>query len=252
MDPFRSQALKVTIDLDSAKTLILICTYNERSNLPPLIDAIRKESPSPILVIDDGSPDGTGDWAKEASATIPNLQVVVRSGKLGLGTAILHGLKYAIEHQYEWLLNLDADFSHDPRDIPKLLGARGEDTQLIIGSRYVEGGGLRNCSWKRILVSRTANFYARLLLRWRISDCSSAFRCYRIATLKEVPLEQIQCQGYGFLEEVLWWILQTKGKTIEVPILYTEREMGESKISMKEAFGTLATLHRLFFKRRHK
>ncbi len=228
------------------RTLVLVCTYNELSNLPQLVTAIRNICTDDLLVIDDGSPDGTGAWAQEQTAKLPGLTVIQRSGKLGLGSAILHGLRYAIEQKYDWLLNLDADFSHDPADIPKLKKARREDVSLVIGSRYVPGGGLANCSWKRHLVSRCANLYARLLLQWPIADCSSAYRCYAIPSVSKLPLDQIQCQGYGFLEEILWWQLHMGQRVVEVPITYTEREQGESKISIREATGTLHALHRLF------
>ncbi len=173
------------------------------------------------------------------------LTVIQRSGKLGLGSAILHGLRYAIEHKYDWLLNLDADFQPRSSDIPKLKKARREEVSLVIGSRYVPGGSLANCSWKRHLVSRCANLYARLLLHWH-SDCSSAYRCYAIPSVSKLPLDQFRCQGYGFLEEILWWQLHLGQKVVEVPITYTEREQGESKISIREAIGTLQALHRLF------
>jgi dolichol-phosphate mannosyltransferase len=206
-----------------------------------------------ILVVDDGSPDGTGEWVETHIADRGNhansrsrLRLMQRGAKLGLGTAIKAGMQFAIEHDYEYLINLDADFSHDPVALPSLLSAAQEEAaDLTIGSRYVPGGGLRNCSWRRHLVSRAANVCARTLVGWKIRDCSSAYRCYRVAFLKQVDLESIACRGYGFLEEILYVLLRQHAKVIERPIVYTEREFGESKISAKEAIGTLNILFKL-------
>ncbi|MFO0921837.1 MAG: polyprenol monophosphomannose synthase [Pirellulales bacterium] len=230
---------------DIGRTLILVCTYNEIANLPTLIDCIRRLCQDDILVIDDASPDGTAEWVRQRGAVDPSVKLMERQGKLGLGTAILAGMKYAIDHGYDWVLNLDADMSHDPASIVSLKAKAGNDVDLVIGSRYVSGGGLRNCSWKRHLVSRCANLYAKILVWWNIADCSSAFRCYRTHALKQLPLDAMRCEGYGFLEEVLWWLLRHGFRVVEVPIVYTEREQGESKISMREAIGTMKTLHHL-------
>ena len=229
------------------RLLVLVCTYNERANLPRLANEIFAAAPqSHLLVVDDGSPDGTGDWAAEESLRRPQLHLIQRGAKLGLGTAIKAGLSYAIEHGFDYAMNLDADFSHDPAQIPPLLEvAIGSQAALVIGSRYVEGGGLKNCSWRRHFVSRAANIYARAIVGWKIRDCSSAYRCYRVEALQKIALSNIQCEGYGFLEEILWAILRSGGSVVESPIIYTEREHGESKISLKEATGTLAVLHRL-------
>jgi len=217
--------------------------------------------------MDDASPDGTAVAVQQAIETGlygDQLRLKIRSGKLGLGSAIREGLHFAIEQGYELVVNLDADFSHDPAAIPELLEAMNTrqvdnvDGQvgLVIGSRYVHKGGLVNCSWKRKLVSKAANAYARMLLGWSIQDCSSAYRCYRVASLRRLPWNEIQCNGYGFLEEILWHLLNLSHskngdsemptlRVVEVPIIYTERELGSSKISLAEATGTLAVLHKL-------
>jgi dolichol-phosphate mannosyltransferase len=227
--------------------LVLVCTYNERHNLPSLVETIAAHQPTAdILVVDDGSPDGTGDWVAEAARHQPQLKLRQRGSKLGLGTAIRHGLEYAIEHGYRYVVNLDADFSHDPAKIAALLEAADrQQADLVIGSRYVPGGGLAHCSWRRHLVSRTANGLARCLVGWKIRDCSSAYRCYRVAFLEQLELSQLRCAGYGFLEEILWAVLRQGGKVIETPIIYTERERGDSKISIREAVGTFQVLWRL-------
>lgn len=236
--------------------LVLVCTYNERENLPRLLEAIRAAAPdAQVLVVDDGSPDGTGRWAQEAAEQRDWLRVIDRCGKLGLGSAIALGLREAMAQGYAWVINLDADFSHDPGDLPRLWRAAlattrdGDAVDVVIGSRYVEGGGLAQCSWKRVLVSRAANGYARFWLGWPIRDASSAYRAYRTAALSTLDWDQITCQGYGFLEEILWQLRERGARFVEVPIVYTERERGESKISFNEAWGTLQVIHRLAYRR---
>lgn len=230
------------------RIVVLVCTYNEIRNLPSLVETILTGNPHvDVLVVDDGSPDGTGAWAQsQISLGISRLHLIQRGEKQGLGTAIKAGLNYAIAQKYDFIVNLDADFSHDPHALPTLVSAAiTEKADLVIGSRYVAGGGLKNCSWRRHLVSRAANVCARILVGWKIKDCSSAYRCYRVAFLAQLDLNTIKCSGYGFLEEILWAILKNSGAVIERPIIYTERELGESKISAREAIGTLKVLCRL-------
>ncbi len=227
------------------RLIVLVCTYNEKANLAELFQRIDQAIPNvPILVVDDNSPDGTSDWVAQESKSRPHTYLIKRSGKLGLGTAIRDGMQYAIEHGYEWVLNLDADLSHDPSAMLKLL-SKSEDNDLVIGSRYVEGGGLEGCSWKRILVSRCANAYAKFVVGWRVNDCSSAYRLYRVSELTKLNWQQIQGKGYGFLEEILWHLIQQTKRWTEVGIVYTERKKGDSKISIKEALSTIASLHRV-------
>ncbi|MFY7877281.1 MAG: polyprenol monophosphomannose synthase [Pirellula sp.] len=227
----------------SESLLILVCTFNERGNLPSLFERIYQVAPSAnILVVDDNSPDGTSDWVVEHQQTHRNVSLIRRSGKLGLGTAIRDGMNFAIEHGYQWLLNLDADLSHDPAAIPALL-AVSQHHDIVIGSRYVSGGGMEGCSWKRVFVSRCANAYARFVIGWKVQDCSSAFRLYRVSMLKTIPLDKLQGTGYGFLEEVLWHLLHVGGRLQEVGIIYTERREGKSKISLKEALSTVRSIH---------
>lgn len=236
--PHPTDSLKSTL-------LVLICTFNERQNLPVLIPRIFETVPAAhILVVDDGSPDGTGQWVTEQSASDSRIHCILRSGKLGLGTAIREGMRFAITAQYDWLINLDGDLSHDPIAIPTMLSQQPH-CDLAIGSRYIEGGGMEGCSWRRIFVSRSANVLARTIVGWKIRDCSSAYRMYRVGMLQRIPLDRIQAKGYGFLEEVLAMILRAGGRVIETPIVYTERQKGKSKLSIREAISTLAALIRV-------
>ena len=233
-----------------ASLLVLVCTYNERGNLATLFERMEAVVPSAnILVVDDNSPDGTSDWVEEHMRAHPNVALIRRSGKLGLGTAIRQGMEFAIQNDFEWLLNLDADLSHDPESIPDLLRVR-EQCDLVIGSRYVPGGGMAGCSWRRIFVSKCANMYARFAIGWSVHDCSSAFRLYRIANLRQIRLGDLIGTGYGFLEEVLWHLLNSGARLTEVGIVYTERQEGKSKISIKEALSTLSSIHRIVWLQR--
>ena len=226
------------------RLLLLVCTYNERENLPTLLDQMHAASPyADILIIDDNSPDGTADWIRERQRAEPRLRLISRSGKLGLGTAIKEGMQYAIDHGYPWMINLDGDLSHDPQVIPTMID-HARQCDVAIGSRYVPGGGLIGCSWRRIWVSRSANTLARWIVGWTISDCSSAYRMYRVSNLKKIRLDQLRESGYGFLEEVLAHLLKEGARVVEVPIVYSERVRGKSKISLKEAYSTLSALMR--------
>ena len=236
----------MTVEKVSPRVLILVCSFNEAGNLPTLFEQLRLHSPTAdVLLIDDGSDDGTHEWLRGNQQGWPWLTVINRGNKQGLGTAIRDGLLYAIEQDYELCINLDADLSHDPVELPKLLQAAQAGADLVIGSRYVSGGGFADCSWRRIWVSKTVNALARKLIGWPIRDCSSAYRCYRIAAIEDLQLSQINNASYGFLEEVLHRLWRPDAKIVEVPIVYTERQHGHSKISFREARLTLATLLKL-------
>jgi len=225
--------------------LILVCTYNERDNLPTLFEQIEACVPNArILVVDDNSPDGTSDWVEQQLLLKPSISLIRRSGKLGLGTAIRAGMEFAIENGFEWLLNLDADLSHSPSSIPAMLAKR-EGSDIVVGSRYVAGGGMEGCSWRRVFVSKCANAYARRIIGWSVRDCSSAFRLYRVSSLKMLKLSELVGTGYGFLEEVLWHLIDKGARLHEVGIVYTERREGKSKISIKEALSTIGSIHRV-------
>jgi dolichol-phosphate mannosyltransferase len=220
--------------------LISLATFNEAGNLKPLVETIRQFAPaSAILVIDDNSPDGTGRIADELRETLPDFDVIHRPAKLGLGTATLAAVRYAIDHHFEYLLNLDADFSHPPRFIPELLKGM-TDHDVMIGSRYVPGGGVEGgFNLKRRLMSSAINGYARLLLDLTSKDNSGAFRCYRVSKLAELDLDLVRSRGYSFQEEILYWCKTVGCRIGETPILFENRRAGASKINGREAVSAL-------------
>jgi dolichol-phosphate mannosyltransferase len=226
-------------------TLVTLATYNEIENLPRLVDEIFAAAPNlEVLVIDDNSPDGTGAWCDEKAAADPRVHCLHRSGKLGLGTAIIAGMKYAIEHGYRYVLNMDADFSHHPRYLPALVaGMEGPDgtprADVMIGSRYVPGGAIEGWPLKRHLMSRGVNVYARWLLGLSAKDCSGGYRCYRTSLLEKVDFDAIRSRGYSFQEEVLWYLKRLGAKIDETPITFADRQRGTSKIDSGEAASAL-------------
>ncbi len=230
-----------------------LATYNELENLPKLIAEILAVAPDvDILVIDDNSPDGTGQWCDEAALREPRLSCLHRSGKLGLGTATIAGMRYAIERGYEFVLNMDADFSHQPRYLPALLAGMKANggVDVMIGSRYVHGGGIEGWPVRRHLMSRTVNCYARWMLRLPAHDCSGAFRCYRTSALAMLDFDAIQSRGYSFQEEVLWHLAQRGARFGEAPIVFVDRQLGRSKINGHEAWMALSIILRLGLKNR--
>jgi dolichol-phosphate mannosyltransferase len=228
------------------ETLITLATYNEIENLPKLVGEIRVAAPqADVLVIDDNSPDGTGRWCDQHSTIEPRLKCLHRSGKLGLGTATIAGMQYAIEHGYRRVLNMDADFSHHPRHLPAIFAAAESDDTVVIGSRYVQGGGIDGWPLKRHLMSRGVNFYARTMLQLPAKDCSGAYRSYPTALLKQLDFSKIRSRGYSFQEEILWHLRRLGAKFAEVPIRFADRERGQSKINGREALSALRIIFRL-------
>lgn len=238
-------ATSLTPDQIMPRLLITVCTYNELENIQQLIPDLRAVAPdADVLVIDDNSPDGTSAAVKELGMTDPHVLLLTRSGKLGLGTAMLAGFRYGIDQDYDLLINLDADFSHDPKYIPDLLRSI-ESCDVAIGSRYVEGGGAVDWNWHRRLISRCINLYARCLLGLKTLDNSGSFRCYRVARLAEVDWDRVISTGYVFLEEVLYRCRIVGCKFAEIPIMFEDRRHGVTKINWKEAVGALISILRL-------
>ena len=224
---------------DHPRLLVSLCTYNERENLPGMIREIHAVVPfAHVVVVDDNSPDGTGQLADEIAASNARVRVLHRAGKQGLGTAILAGFRYAIEHDYELLINMDADFSHHPRHLPAMLESLSR-VDVSIGSRYVAGGGVVGWNWWRHFMSRGINWYARLLLRLRTRDNSGSYRCYRVAKLRELDLTRFRAKGYAFQEEVLYRCRCIGCRFEETPIVFEDRRFGTSKINKREVYSAL-------------
>lgn len=224
------------------RILVSLATYNERDNLAPLIPDIHRLLPAAdVVVIDDNSPDGTGKLADEMAAADPRIHVLHRSGKLGLGTAILAGMRYAMDHNYDYLINMDCDFSHHPRYLPAILAGM-ERRDVMIGSRYVPGGGTRNWPLSRQLLSLGVNLLVRFLLRMPARDASGAYRCYRVSKLRETALDRIISHGYSFQQEVLYRCRRAGCRIGETPIIFEDRRAGSSKVNLREAARSLGAL----------
>ncbi len=235
-------------------TLVSIATYNEMANLPALVDAIFQQLPdAQLLVIDDASPDGTGRWCDERAAADDRLRVIHRPGKLGLGTATVQGLQYAVEHDYRYVVTMDADFSHDPRYLPELVASMESGSRVpgpldvMIGSRYTRGGGVQGSPLSRRVTSRALNRFARFWLGLKVRDTSGAFRCYRTSALRQIPLDRIQSRGYSVFEELLMHLTRADARMSELPIVFVDRARGQSKVTPREALSSLYRLIRLRF-----
>jgi dolichol-phosphate mannosyltransferase len=233
------------------RIFVIVPTYNEADNLDELIrQLLDLPVDLSIVIVDDNSPDGTGQLADNWSANHPNqVAVIHRAEKLGLGTAYIAGFKYAMaQPKASSIMTMDADFSHNPRYVPEIIAA-ARNNHVIIGSRYVPGGGSKNCSWKRIALSKGANLFARTLLGLRAHDVTAGFRLYRREALETIPLDQIFSNGYSFLIEMLF-LCQRRGWQVgEVPIIFEDRRMGTTKISRQEILKAQYTVFRLFLRR---
>jgi dolichol-phosphate mannosyltransferase len=242
----------------TAATVVIIPTYNESDNIEALVKEIlalrlglrRAQSNrsgralddiTEIIIVDDNSPDGTGEIADELAKVYGGIKVIHRPAKLGLGTAHIAGFKEALALGADRIMTMDADFSHHPRYIPDLL-ARNRDAQLVIGSRYVDGGGTANWGLQRQILSRGANTFARLVLGLKAHDCTGAFRCYRREVLESIELDEIFSDGYSFLIEMLYKCQRQGWEIGEVPIIFEDRRRGASKISRREIFKALYTV----------
>ncbi len=227
------------------RILVILCTYNERENLGALVPEIRRTLPdADVMVIDDGSPDGTGALADELSATDPRIRVLHRAGKLGLGSAILAGLRRAIADGYDFVINMDADFSHDPKHLPALVACM-ERADVAIGSRYVPGGDIEGWGPLRHFMSQGINWYARLLLGLSTRDNSGAYRCYRCSKLRQINLDRVRARGYAFQEEILFHCRLAGCRFEETPIVFHDRRYGTSKINWRESAAALWIILRL-------
>lgn len=224
------------------RLLVSLATYNEAGNIAALIAEIHRYLPqADILVIDDNSPDGTGDIVASLAAADDRIKLLRRPGKLGLGTATLAAMRYAIDHGYDYLQNMDADFSHPPRYLPGILAGMSR-YDVMIGSRYVRGGGTANWPLTRRLISRAVNTLVRILFCMPVRDASGAYRCYRVAKLRRVPLERVRSRGYSFQQEVLFRCYKAGCTLGEYPIIFENRRAGASKVNIREALRSIAMI----------
>lgn len=223
--------------------LIVIPTYNEKENLPTLVPQLRQSVPEAhLLIVDDGSPDGTGALADGMAARDSKIHVLHRTTKDGLGRAYVAGFTWGLERGYARLVQMDADLSHSPCDVPRLLAA---DADLVIGSRYVPGGGTENWGVGRRILSRGGCLYARTILGLPLQDLTGGFKCWRRAALEAVNLPEIRSNGYSFQIEMTWRALQAGFKATEVPIIFTDRVDGVSKMSKRIVVEAVGLVWRL-------
>jgi dolichol-phosphate mannosyltransferase len=216
----------------AVRRVICLPTYNERENLEPMVRALGDLGLEglEVLVIDDGSPDGTGEIADRLAAELPRVHVLHRARKEGLGPAYLAGFARALELGADFVFEMDCDFSHDPADVP-LLAAAAEEADLVLGSRYVAGGGTRNWNLVRRFISRGGSLYAQVLLQLGIRDLTGGFKCYRRVVLETIDLGAIDSRGYAFQIETTYRTIRAGFRVVEVPITFADREVGGSKMS---------------------
>src|SRR5690349_24645167 len=216
--------------LASGRVVMVIPTYNEALNLGPLLERLRRLQPDvDVLVVDDGSPDGTGELADAVAAADPGVTVLHRTTKEGLGAAYLHGFEVALERGYDVIGEMDADGSHQPEQLQSLLDAL-DDADLVIGSRWVPGGSIVNWPRRRELLSRGGNLYTRLALGIDLRDATGGYRAYKRAVLEAIDYGAVSSQGYCFQVDLAWRVLSAGFRIVEVPITFAERERGESKM----------------------
>jgi len=216
---------------DLGQVVVVIPTYNERANLESIVGRLRAAVPEAhALVVDDSSPDGTGEIADRLASADDCVRVLHRGGKAGLGVAYVAGFRHVLAEGYDIVVEMDADGSHAPEELPRLLAAV-RDADLVIGSRWVPGGEVRNWPWLRQAISRGGNLYARLLLRFPVRDATGGYRAYRRAVLETLKLDEVASQGYCFQIDLAWKTWREGFRLVEVPITFTEREHGQSKMS---------------------
>jgi dolichol-phosphate mannosyltransferase len=249
LSPFDGDATVSKAGSKTGKTLVVVATYNEIENLPNLVDEIFRYLPAAdLLVVDDNSPDGTGSWCDAKAAADPRVRCLHREGKMGLGSAIIAAMKYALAEGYTNVLTMDADFSHPPKCLPAMVAGmdrKDPPVDVMIGSRYVPGGGVEGWPLKRHFMSRGVNFYARWLLGLQPRDCSGNYRCYRTSILSKLDFDNIRSRGYSIQEEILWCLKRVGARFGETPIVFVDRQRGTSKINGKEAISAMRIIFSL-------
>jgi dolichol-phosphate mannosyltransferase len=213
--------------------IVIIPTYKEKENIELIVSAIFSLPVKfDILIIDDNSPDGTADIVRRLQSSYPNLNLIERAGKLGLGTAYIEGFKWALSREYEFIYEMDADFSHDPRDLVRLFTACQEDgADMAIGSRYISGVNVVNWPLSRVLMSYIASIYVRVITGMRIMDTTAGFICYKREVLEKIQPYRIRSVGYGFQIEMKFTAWRLGYKIVEIPIIFTDRKLGASKMT---------------------
>ena len=233
---------------DPGGIVVGVCTYNESTNIQTLILRLRSSIPdATILVVDDDSPDGTADLVRELIASDPQIKLIVRENERGLGGATLRAITVAIQRKAEFFLNLDADLSHSPEQLADMLALarRSPEIDVVVGSRYAEGGKIEGWPLRRRMMSRLLNRFGTLCLRLPVRDCSGSMRCYRVDALRRIDLDRLRSQGYALLEELLVQLNVQGSKMAELPITFVERQSGDSKLTIGEAIRSAAQIIRL-------
>jgi len=227
------------MEIFGLNVLVIIPTYNEAENLRPIVEAVRGQGYD-VLVVDDGSPDGTGEIADELATADHGIHVLHRSKKEGLGPAYAAGFQRGLEMGAEILIEMDADFSHDPEDLPRLVSAINAGADLAIGSRYIAGGGTVGWPWYREAISRGGNAYASLMLGLTVKDATAGYRAFRDTTIRKIDPSTCKSSGYGFQVEMAWRTEEAGLSIVEVPIMFKDREYGESKMRSSIALEAMA------------
>lgn len=230
---------------DAARILVILPTYNERRNLPELIPSILKQhSGIEVLVVDDASPDGTGEVADRMAGEDPRIHVLHRKGKLGLGTAYIEGFRWGLARRFDLLFEMDADLSHDPEHIPEFLEA-AERYDLVLGARYLRGVTVVNWPMSRLLLSYFANRYARVATGLPMSDLTSGFKCFRRRVLESLDLDRVRSNGYAFQIEMTFRACRRKFRVGEIPIVFVDRSEGQSKMNRRIVWEAVWMVWRL-------
>ena len=216
------------------RSLVVLPTFNEADNIAEVLQRLRAAVPSAhVLVVDDSSPDGTADVAAGVGAEVGQVEVMRRPAKSGLGSAYRDGFRHGLTHGFDFMVEMDSDLSHDPAALPGLLAAVEAGASLALGSRYIPGGSIPDWSWHRRALSRWGNRYAAAVLGMDIADATSGYRAYRAEALAEIDFHTVRADGYGFQIEMAYRVLRTGGTVVEVPISFTDRIRGESKMSSR-------------------
>jgi dolichol-phosphate mannosyltransferase len=216
------------------RTLVVMPTYNEAENIEDVLGLVRRAVPeASILVVDDNSPDGTADLAEKAGAEIGSIEVLRRAGKAGLGSAYRAGFRHGLAQGFDAFVEMDSDLQHDPLALPGLVGAAEDGADLVIGSRYIPGGSIPDWKWHRRALSKWGNRYAGFVLGLPVHDATAGFRVYRRGALEQIDLESIRADGYGFQIEMAYQVMRNGGRIVEVPIAFSDRVRGTSKMSLR-------------------